>query len=55
MTQLESARRGETTPEMAQAATYDHVSPEEMRRRVAEGSVVILKPLSANNFRVLLT
>ena len=43
MTQLESARKGATTPEMVQAATYEGVSPEEIRCRVAEGSVVIPK------------
>ena len=43
MTQLESARKGETTPEMVQAAAHDHLSPEELRQRVAAGSVVIPK------------
>ncbi len=43
MTQLESARKGVTTPEMVQAAKYEGVSPEEIRCRVAEGSVVIPK------------
>jgi phosphomethylpyrimidine synthase len=43
MTQLESARKGGTTPEMVQAAKYDGVSPEEIRCRVAEGTVVIPK------------
>ena len=43
MTQLESAKKGETTLEMVQAATYDHVTPEEIRQRVAAGSVVIPK------------
>ncbi|MHB9096723.1 MAG: phosphomethylpyrimidine synthase ThiC [Syntrophales bacterium] len=43
MTQLESARKGETTPEMVRAAAHDHVSPEELRQRVAAGSVVIPK------------
>ena len=43
MTQLESARKGETTPEMVVAAAHDHVSPEELRQRVAAGSVVIPK------------
>ncbi len=46
MTQLESARNGATTPEMVQAAKYDGVSPEEIRCRVAEGSVVIPKNIS---------
>ncbi len=43
MTQLESARKGETTPEMVQAAAHDQVSPEELCQRVAAGSVVIPK------------
>jgi phosphomethylpyrimidine synthase len=43
MTQLESARQGVTTPEMIQAAHYEGVSAEEIRCRVAEGSVVIPK------------
>ena len=41
MTQLEYARAGEITPEMVQAAAYDGVSPEEIRKKVAEGTVVI--------------
>jgi phosphomethylpyrimidine synthase len=43
MTQLESARKGEITPEMVQAANYDGVSPEELLGRVAAGTVVIPK------------
>lgn len=43
MTQLESARKGETTPEMVAAAAHDRISPEELRQRVAAGSVVIPK------------
>jgi len=43
MTQLESAKKGEITPEMVRAAAHDHVSPEELRQRVAVGSVVIPK------------
>ena len=43
MTQLESAKKGETTPEMVQAAKYEGMSPEEIRCRVTEGSVVIPK------------
>lgn len=30
MTQLDSAKAGEITPEMVQAAKYDGVSPEEI-------------------------
>src|SRR3989339_1411892 len=43
MTQLESAKKGNITPEMVQAANYDGVSPEELLCRVAAGSVVIPK------------
>jgi phosphomethylpyrimidine synthase len=43
VTQLESAQRGDITPEMVQAANYDGVSPEELLCRVADGSVVIPK------------
>jgi phosphomethylpyrimidine synthase len=43
MTQLDEARAGKTTPEMAQAAQHDGVEPEEIRRRLADGSVVIPK------------
>lgn len=43
MTQIESAGQGKITDEMEQAARYDGVSPEEMRRKIAEGVVVIPK------------
>ncbi len=43
MTQLESARKGEITPEMVQAAQHDGVSPEEICGKVAAGLVVIPK------------
>jgi phosphomethylpyrimidine synthase len=43
MTQLEAAKAGEITPEMKQAAKYDGVEPEEIRRKLAAGSVVIPK------------
>ena len=43
MTQLDSAKAGEITPEMVQAAKYDGVSPEEIRQKLAAGSVVIPK------------
>lgn len=38
MTLLDAARAGELTPEMEQAAKYDGLEPEEMRRRLAAGS-----------------
>lgn len=43
MTQLESAKKGEITPEMVQAANHDGVSPEEMLRGMAAGAIVIPK------------
>ena len=43
MTQLEFAREGRITPEMEQAARHDGASSEEIRQRVAEGTVVIPK------------
>lgn len=43
MTQLEYARAGKISPEMAQVAEYEGASPEEIRRKVAEGKVVIPK------------
>jgi phosphomethylpyrimidine synthase len=43
MTQLEAARKGKITTEMEQAAGHDGVAPEEIRRRLAEGSAVIPK------------
>ena len=43
MTQLEYARAGKTSPEMEQVAQYEGIPPEEIRRRVGEGRVVIPK------------
>jgi phosphomethylpyrimidine synthase len=43
MTQLDAAKAGEITPEMVQAAKHDGVEPEEIRRKLAAGSVVIPK------------
>jgi phosphomethylpyrimidine synthase len=43
MTLLDAAKAGEITPEMEQAAEYDGVSPEEICRKLADGSVVIPK------------
>ncbi len=42
-TQIEQAREGIVTPEMAIAAEKEHMAPETMRDRVAKGSVVICK------------
>ena len=43
MTQLDAAKAGEITLEMEQAAKHDGVAPEEIRRKLAAGSVVIPK------------
>jgi phosphomethylpyrimidine synthase len=43
MTQLEAAREGKMTPEMEQAAKCEEVAAEEIRCRLAAGSVVIPK------------
>ena len=47
MTQLESARRGVITEEMARVARKEAIDPEVLRARVAEGTVVI--PLNKNH------
>lgn len=54
MTQLENAREGKTTPELTACAKAENLEPEELRRLVADGRVVIeaspnhkgLKPLA---------
>ncbi len=43
MTQIEAARRGTITPEVAKVARDEKVPAEEVAQRVAEGKVVILK------------
>jgi len=43
LTQLESARKGLITDEMKQAAEADQVQPEDLRRGIAEGHIVLLK------------
>lgn len=43
LTQLESARHGRITDEMKQAAEAEGVPPEEIRRGIAQGSVVLLR------------
>ncbi len=43
MTQIEEARRGNITKEMEEVATEEMLSPELIRDRLAEGTVVILK------------
>ncbi len=46
MTQLEEARNGIITEAMAQVADYEDISAEEIRQRVAEGTVVIPKNIN---------
>jgi phosphomethylpyrimidine synthase len=43
MTQLEAAKQGTLTPELLRVAAAEGVDPEELRRRVAAGTVVIPK------------
>lgn len=43
MTQIESARSGRVTREMEDAARHDGIEPEEFRKRVAAGTVVLPK------------
>lgn len=45
MTQLEDAVKGRITEAMNQVADYEKLSPEVIRQRVADGSVVIPKNL----------
>lgn len=41
MTQIESARKGVLTPEMQEVARQEGLEPEEIQKRVAQGTVVI--------------
>ena len=41
MTQIESARKGILTPEMQEVARHEGLEPEEIQKRVAQGTVVI--------------
>jgi phosphomethylpyrimidine synthase len=41
MTQMETARRGETTPEMEEVSRREGISLETLRRRIARGRVVL--------------
>ena len=46
MTQIESAKKGQLTPEMRFVAEKEEIAPDELMQSVAEGSVVILKNLT---------
>ena len=41
MTQIESARKGTVTPEMQEVARQEGLEPEEIQKRVAQGTVVV--------------
>jgi len=43
LTQIESARKGRITDEMKQAAEAERVPPEDLRRGIADGKIVLLK------------
>lgn len=49
MTQLLSARSGQITPEMEAIALKEGISAEELRKKVAEGKVAILKNINHTN------
>lgn len=51
MTQLETARRGEISEEMRQCAENERVSPEFIRRGVAEGTIVVVRNKKHGNIR----
>src|SRR5437016_10132057 len=51
-TQLSLARQGRVTPEMIQVAEDEGQSPEEIRQRVADGTVVIPKNVH-HDFRAI--
>ncbi len=46
MTQIESAKNNELTSELLQTAEKEGISPEELRQKVAQGRVVILKNIN---------
>lgn len=49
MTQLESARKRELTPEMEAVAKKEEICPEELMNKIAEGKIVILKNKNHHN------
>lgn len=46
MTQIESARKNEITPEMSEVAEKEGISAQEVLQKVAEGKIVILKNIN---------
>ncbi len=49
MTQIDSARKKEFTPEMEAVALKEGICPEELMEKVAEGKIVILKNINRKN------
>jgi len=49
MSQLNSALKGEITPEMEQVALAEQVTPEFIRQGIAEGTVVIPRNIKRVN------
>src|SRR3989339_1055351 len=49
MTQIESAKRNELTPEMQAILKKEEISSEELMNKVAEGKIVILKNINHEN------
>lgn len=49
MTQIESARNNELTPELLQTAEQENVSHKELLKKVANGNIVILKNINHKN------
>lgn len=48
MTQIESARQNQITPEMEQVSKTENLSPEKIKQKVAEGKIVILRNVNHN-------
>jgi len=49
MTQIESARNNELTPELREIAEKEGISPQELMQKVADGRVVVLKNINHKN------
>ena len=48
-TQMEIAKKGEITPEMRLVAKEEQISEEKLRKRIAEGTVIITKNAKREN------
>jgi phosphomethylpyrimidine synthase len=51
MTQIEAARKGETTPEIKEISKAEKISEDKIRKRVAKGTIVITKNLNRENVK----